>query len=84
MSRGLSKDEAHKMTIYAFMEPIIRLIPSSSVRSKIWYLLETKWLKSEISSLNPNNIINPEEENELHRISGPQAFFDKHYKYSGD
>ena len=84
MSRGLSKDEAHKMTIYAFMEPIIRLIPSSSVRSKLWYLLETKWLKSEISSLNPNNIINPEEENELHRISGPQAFFDKHYKYSGD
>ena len=84
MSRGLSEDEAHRMAVLAFLEPAVRRIPSSNIRFRIWYLLERKWLGDKGAQLKPEDMIEPVEEVKEVGRSGPQEFFESHYKYSGD
>ena len=83
MSRGLNHDEADRLAVLAFVEPAVRRIPSSDVRFRIWYLLERKWLGDKGKDLKLEEMIQPSEDMETISRSGPQEFFEKHYKYSG-
>ena len=82
MSRGLDKDEARKMVVLAFIEPIIRRIPSPNVRHRIWYLFELKWRKDKGLKLRPEDMVLLDGDFEETERSGPQEFFDRHYKYA--
>ena len=70
------------MVVLAFIEPIIRRIPSPNVRHRIWYLFELKWRKDKGLKLRPEDMVLLDGDFEETERSGPQEFFDRHYKYA--
>jgi Fe-S cluster assembly scaffold protein SufB len=43
MSRGLSRDEAHKAIVLGFLEPVVARIPLPAAQERLRGLLERKW-----------------------------------------
>jgi len=77
MSRGLPREEAVKLLVLGFFEPLISEVDQREIRWNMRYLLEKKWVGREID---PESLIDvyvePEEVGK-----SPEDIFGKHYKY---
>lgn len=78
MARGLSEDEAKKLIILGFYDPLIRQIPLSDVKIRIKGLTELKWNNEPLSNLNKVSE-RIEEEEKVEQVS--RDIFEGHYKY---
>jgi Fe-S cluster assembly scaffold protein SufB len=47
-SRGIALDEARKIIVFGFLEPVVARVPLESARDRLRELLETKWNESAV------------------------------------
>ncbi len=78
MARGLSENEAKKMIVLGFFEPLIRQMPLNSVKIRIKGLTELKWNNESLDKL-ADISEKIEEEEKMDKIS--KDIFEGHYKY---
>jgi hypothetical protein len=80
MSRGIPRDEAVKMIVLGFFEPLISEVDLREIRWSMRYLLEKKWMGEACRELEPESLIDvyvePEDVGKT-----PEDIFGKHYKY---
>jgi Fe-S cluster assembly protein SufB len=80
MSRGIPRDEAVKMVVLGFFEPLISEVDLREIRWNMRYLLEKKWMGEAGRELEPESLIDvyvePEDVGKT-----PEDIFGKHYKY---
>jgi FeS assembly protein SufD len=79
-SRGLSKDEATKLIIVGFFEPLVERIPVPEVQKRIRRIIDLKW--SGIYDF-ASSLKTPEYEDEYYEEEAHKArdIFEGHYKY---
>lgn len=79
-TRGIPREEAVKMIVLGFFEPLISEVDSRDIRWSMRYLLESKWLGESGKMLEPESLIDlyvePEDAGKT-----PEDIFGKHYKY---
>ena len=46
MSRGISEQDARKIIILSFLEPVVARVPLEDERERLWAMLEDKWADS--------------------------------------
>lgn len=80
MTRGIPREEAVKIIVLGFFEPLISEVDAGEVRWSMRYLLERKWLGESGKTLEPGSLmdvyVEPEETEKM-----PEDIFGKHYKY---
>lgn len=80
MTRGIPREEAEKMIVLGFFEPLISEVDSRDVRWGMRYLLEKKWLGEAGEALEPESLLDIYVESE-EAGKMPEDIFGKHYKY---
>ncbi len=78
MARGLPEDEAKKLIILGFYDPLIRQIPVKHAKIRIKGLTELKWNNEPLTNLS-HVAERIEEEEKVEQIS--KDIFEGHYKY---
>jgi len=80
-TRGLEKDEAEKLMVLGFFDPVISRIPIDTVRDKLRFLIEDKWNK--VISLKASRHMDEIEFEKYvkDQISTSSSIFEGHYKY---
>ena len=80
MSRGLSEDEAKKLIIIGFFEPLVERIPVPEIARRIRRIIDLKWsgVDNFESWLKAQPFEDEYFEEEAHR---PRDLFEGHYKY---
>ncbi len=81
-SRGLDREDAEKMLVLGFFDPVISRIPLDTVRDKLRFQIEDKW--NNIISLKASRHLDEIEFEKYVRdqISAPgENIFEGHYKY---
>ena len=80
-TRGLSKDEAEKLMVLGFFDPVISRIQSESVRDKLRFLIEDKW--NNVFSLQSARHLDELEFEKYvkDQIKTTENIFEGHYKY---
>jgi Fe-S cluster assembly scaffold protein SufB len=78
MSRGMSEDEAKRLIIVGFFEPIVERIPVPEVARRIRRILELKWLGIEDFASLQVPAIDDEYYDETQKT---HDIFEGHYKY---
>jgi Fe-S cluster assembly protein SufB len=80
MSRGLSEDEAKKMIIIGFFEPLVERIPVPEIAKRIRRIIDLKW--SGICDFESYLKTQPfEDEYFEEEAQRPRDIFEGHYKY---
>ena len=80
-TRGLSRDEAEKLMVLGFFDPVISRIPIDSVRDKLRFLIEDKW-NNVISLKSTRHLDELEFEKYVKdQIKTTENIFEGHYKY---
>jgi FeS assembly protein SufD len=80
MSRGLSEDDAKKLIIVGFFEPVVERIPVPEVARRIRRIIDLKWsgIYDFETYLRPRPLEDEYYEEEAHK---PRDLFEGHYKY---
>ncbi len=80
-TRGLSRDEAEKLMVMGFFDPVISRIPTEAVRDKMRFLIEDKW--NNVISLESNRHLDELEFEKYvkDQIKTTENIFEGHYKY---
>lgn len=81
-TRGLDRDDAEKMLVLGFFDPVISRIPLDTVRDKLRFQIEDKW--NNVVSLQPSRHLDEIEFEKYvkDQIKGPgESIFEGHYKY---
>lgn len=80
MSRGLSEDDAKKLIIVGFFEPVVERIPVPEVARRIRRIIDLKWsgVYDFETYLKPRPLEDEYYEEEAHK---PRDLFEGHYKY---
>lgn len=80
MSRGLAEDDAKKLIIVGFFEPVVERIPVPEVAKRIRRIIDLKWsgVYDFESYLKPRPLEDEYYEEEAHK---PRDLFEGHYKY---
>lgn len=84
-TRGLSLDEARKVIVMGFFEPVIQDLPLREVKWNLRYLVEKKWSEDQPGpELTPRELMDlfAGEEAELEAPAAIEEIFAQHYKYS--
>lgn len=80
-SRGLPREEAEKLMVVGFFEPMISRIPMDSVREKIRFQIEDKW-NNELSLKSERHLDEIEFDRYVRdQIKTTSNIFEGHYKY---
>lgn len=79
MSRGMSENEAKRLIIVGFFEPIVERIPVLEVARRIRRILELKWLG--IEDFNAILTVPPIDDEYYEEAQRPHDIFEGHYKY---
>lgn len=79
-SRGLSEDDAKKLIIVGFFEPVVERIPVPEVARRIRRIIDLKWsgIYDFETYLKPRPLEDEYYEEEAHK---PRDLFEGHYKY---
>lgn len=80
-TRGLSRDEAEKLMVLGFFDPVISRIPIDMVRDKLRFLIEDKW--NNVISLKASRHLDELEFEKYvkDQIKTTENIFEGHYKY---
>ncbi|MEM3852616.1 MAG: SufD family Fe-S cluster assembly protein, partial [Methanomassiliicoccales archaeon] len=80
-TRGLPLEEAEKLLVLGFFDPLISRIPIDSVRDKIRFHIEDKW--NNVLSLKASRHLDELEFEKYvkDQITTPSSIFEGHYKY---
>ncbi len=81
-SRGLDRDEAEKMLVLGFFDPVISRVPLDTVRDKLRFQIEDKW--NNVVSLRASRHLDEIEFEKYvkDQIKEPgESIFEGHYKY---
>ncbi len=81
-SRGLDRDEAEKMLVLGFFDPVISRVPLDTIRDKLRFQIEDKW--NNVVSLKASRHLDEIEFEKYvkDQIKGPgESIFEGHYKY---
>jgi Fe-S cluster assembly protein SufB/Fe-S cluster assembly protein SufD len=79
MTRGLSSDEAKKMIVIGFFEPILARLPVEIAREGARFMLEGKW-RGERRRLVDREALAPTGESHI-EAKQTEDIFERHYKY---
>ncbi len=80
LTRGLTEQEAKKMLVGGFFEPVMRQVGVLEVRGRIRALLDKKWENQPVGDLATRDV-GAEIEQELEVFEGRKDIFEGHYKY---
>ncbi|MBI3024011.1 MAG: SufD family Fe-S cluster assembly protein [Thaumarchaeota archaeon] len=80
MTRGLSPDEAKKMIILGFFEPVLARIPVEIAREGAKFILEGKWHGEKRRLLDRETLIALTGEAQV-EVKQADDIFERHYKY---
>jgi FeS assembly protein SufD len=80
MSRGLSEEDARKLVVFGFFEPLLERIPVLEIAKRIRRIIDLKWsgIFDFESSLSTSASEDEYYEEEAHK---PSDIFEGHYKY---
>jgi Fe-S cluster assembly scaffold protein SufB len=79
MSRGLTEDEAKKLIIVGFFEPVVERIPVPEIARRIRRIIDLKW--SGIHDFETYLKARPFEDEYYDEAHNPRDIFEGHYKY---
>ncbi len=80
-TRGLAREEAEKLMVLGFFDPVISRIPTDTVRDKLRFLIEDKW-NNVISLKSSRHLDELEFEKYVKdQIKTTENIFEGHYKY---
>jgi Fe-S cluster assembly protein SufB/Fe-S cluster assembly protein SufD len=79
MSRGMREDEAKRLIIVGFFEPIVERIPVPEVARRIRRILELKW--SGIQDFDASLTVPAIDDEYYDETQRPHDIFEGHYKY---
>jgi FeS assembly protein SufD len=79
MSRGLSEDDAKKLIIVGFFEPLVERIPVPEIAKRIRRIIDLKW--SAIYDFDSYLMTQPFEDEYFEEMHKPRDLFEGHYKY---
>lgn len=79
MARGLGREEAKKLIVLGFFEPLFRQMPFAQVRTVLKSLFEIKWEKLEMNQL--KGVMERSAAEEMKEEITSKDIFERHYKY---
>jgi FeS assembly protein SufD len=80
MARGLSPDEARKMVVLGFFEPVLSRIPIEQTREGARFMIEGKW-SGKRSRLVDRETLLAETGETTPEVKQSEDIFERHYKY---
>jgi len=80
MSRGLPEDEAKKMLVLGFFEPVLSRIPIEQTREGARFIIEGKWHGEKRRLIDRETLISLTGE-ALPEVRQAEDIFERHYKY---
>ena len=80
MARGLSRDEARKMVVLGFFEPVLSRIPVEQTREGARFMIEGKW-QGRKSRLVDRETLLAETGEATPEAKQSEDIFERHYKY---
>ena len=80
MARGLSPDEAKKMVVLGFFEPVLSRVPIEQTREGARFMIEGKW-EGEKRRLVDRETLMAETGELTPEVKETEDIFDRHYKY---
>ena len=80
MARGLSPDEARKMVVLGFFEPVLSRIPVEQTREGARFMIEGKW-QGKKSRLVDRETLLAETGEATPEVKQSEDIFERHYKY---
>ncbi|MDA4117507.1 MAG: Fe-S cluster assembly protein SufD [Thaumarchaeota archaeon] len=83
MARGLPQDEAKKMIIIGFFEPVVSRIPVEFAREGAKFIIEGKWYGERRKLIDRETLIALTGEKPSEVKQGGSDIFERHYKYRG-
>ncbi len=79
-ARGLSLDEAKKMVVLGFFEPVLSRVPVESTREGARFMVEGKW-HGESRRLSDREAMLAKTGEAVPQPKAPEDIFERHYKY---
>ncbi len=80
MARGLSQDEAKKMVVLGFFEPVLSRVPIEQTREGARFMIEGKW-QGEKRRLADRETLLAETGELTPEVKETEDIFERHYKY---
>lgn len=80
MARGLPLDEARKMVVLGFFEPVLSRIPIEQTREGARFMIEGKWHGEKRTLADREALIRLTGET-MPEVRPPEDIFERHYKY---
>jgi Fe-S cluster assembly protein SufB/Fe-S cluster assembly protein SufD len=80
MARGLPLDEARKMMVLGFFEPVLSRVPIEQTREGARFMIEGKW-HGEKRTLADREAIIAQTGETMPEVRPPEDIFERHYKY---
>jgi len=79
MARGLGKEEAKKLIVLGFFDPLFRQIPFSQVKLILKSLFEIKWERLDVAKM--QEIMDKIANEDVSEVATTKDIFERHYKY---
>ncbi len=80
MSRGIEQEEARKMIVLGFFEPVLSRIPVEETREGTRFMIEGKWHREKRRLVDRISVLGFAEE-ARHEVRQKEDIFERHYKY---